>query len=101
MIWFIDNNAAVCGSIAAGCGRLSNPFSSLAAFQTLNNGVGNNPAANDNIFIFESVDPVHARRNAARWAEAHRAGLDFNATGHNRFDGSDIRYDISGNEPRR
>ena len=53
MIWFINNNAGSC--VVAGCGRLSNPFSSLAAFQALNNGSGNNPAANDNIFVFESA----------------------------------------------
>jgi methionine-rich copper-binding protein CopC len=53
MIWFINNNAASC--VVAGCGRLSNPFSTLAAFQALNNGTGNNPAANDNIFAYESA----------------------------------------------
>ncbi len=57
MIWFIDNNSSACTTLAAGCGRLSSPFSSLAAFNTLNTGVGNNPAANDNIFIYESVTP--------------------------------------------
>ena len=55
MIWFINNNAVSCTTLAAGCGRLSNPFSSLAAFQALNNGTGNNPAANDNIFVYESA----------------------------------------------
>jgi hypothetical protein len=55
MIWFIDNNAPACTTLAAGCGRLTNPFSSLAAFAALNNGSGNNPAANDNIFIYESA----------------------------------------------
>src|SRR6185369_17062063 len=30
-------------------------FSSLSAFNALNNGTGNNPAANDNIFVYESV----------------------------------------------
>lgn len=53
MVWFINNNASSC--IAAGCGRLSNPFSTLAAFQALNTGAGNNPAANDNIFVYESA----------------------------------------------
>ncbi|HEX6718177.1 MAG TPA: Ig-like domain-containing protein [Pyrinomonadaceae bacterium] len=53
MIWFINNNAGSC--VVAGCGRLSNPFSTLAAFQALNNGTGNNPAANDNIFVYESA----------------------------------------------
>ena len=55
MIWFIDNNATACTTLAAGCGRLSTPFSSLAAFQALNNGTGNNPATNENIFIYESA----------------------------------------------
>src|SRR5829696_3955136 len=55
MIWFINNNAASCLTIAAGCGRLTNPFSTLAAFNTANGGGGNNPAANDNIFVYESA----------------------------------------------
>jgi LPXTG-site transpeptidase (sortase) family protein len=55
MIWFINNNAASCTTLAAGCGRLSNPFSTLAAFNALNGGVGNNPAVHDNIFIYESA----------------------------------------------
>lgn len=55
MIWFIDNNATACTTLAAGCGRLTNPFSSLSAFAGLNNGAGNNPAANDNIFVYESA----------------------------------------------
>lgn len=52
MIWFINNNASACTSLAAGCGRLSSPFSSLSSFASINNGTGNNPAANDNIFIY-------------------------------------------------
>ncbi|HEX8076971.1 MAG TPA: Ig-like domain-containing protein, partial [Chthoniobacterales bacterium] len=48
MVWFINNNAG------AGDGRLSSPFNSLAAFQAVNDGVGNHPAAGDNIFIYES-----------------------------------------------
>src|SRR5882724_2164487 len=50
MIWFI-NNAASCPCD----GRLTNPFNSLSSFQAVNNGTGNNPAANDNIFIYESA----------------------------------------------
>src|ERR1051325_5295136 len=54
MVWFINNNATAC--VVAGCGRLSNPFSTLAAFQTLNdNGGGNHPGNSDNIFIYESA----------------------------------------------
>ena len=55
MIWFINNNAASCLTLAAGCGRLTNPFSTLAAFAAINVGGGNNPAANDNIFVYESA----------------------------------------------
>jgi len=50
MIWFIDSSASSC--TVAGCGRLSNPFSTLAAFQTLNdNAGGTHPGNNDNIFV--------------------------------------------------
>ncbi|MEK6281967.1 MAG: Calx-beta domain-containing protein [Acidobacteriota bacterium] len=53
MIWFINNNPGACVS---GCdGRLTNPFTSLGAFAAVNNGAGNNPAANDNIFLYESA----------------------------------------------
>src|ERR1051325_10376947 len=52
MIWFV-NNAASCPCD----GRLTNPFNTLAAFNGVNNGTGNNPAANDNIFIYESANP--------------------------------------------
>jgi hypothetical protein len=50
MIWFINNTAG-----AGGDGRLSSPFNTVAAFQTVNTGVGNNPAANDYIFVYESA----------------------------------------------
>jgi hypothetical protein len=46
MIWFINNTAG------AGDGRLTSPFNTLAAFQAVNNGAGNNPAAGDDIFIY-------------------------------------------------
>ncbi|MEK6335643.1 MAG: Calx-beta domain-containing protein [Acidobacteriota bacterium] len=50
MIWFINNTASCpCD------GRLTNPFNTLASFAAVNNGVGNNPAANDNIFLYESA----------------------------------------------
>jgi hypothetical protein len=49
IIWFINNNAG------AGDGRLSSPFNSLAAFQAVNDGVGNHPAANANIFLYDSA----------------------------------------------
>ncbi|MET0398923.1 MAG: cadherin-like domain-containing protein [Longimicrobiaceae bacterium] len=48
MVWFIDNGAA------AGSGTLSSPFSSVAAFNAVNDGAGAHPAAGDNVFIHES-----------------------------------------------
>jgi uncharacterized repeat protein (TIGR01451 family) len=46
-IWFVNNSAA-----AGGDGRLTNPYNSIAAFQSVNNGTGSNPADNDYIFIY-------------------------------------------------
>src|SRR5215212_10237614 len=61
MVWFVNNAAG------AGDGRLSSPFNTLAAFQAVNDGAGNHPAANDNIFIYESstayVGPVTLLNN--------------------------------------
>jgi hypothetical protein len=53
MIWFVNNNPGAC--VSSCDGRLTNPFTSLASFQAVNNGTGNNPAANDNIFVYESL----------------------------------------------
>jgi hypothetical protein len=55
MIWFVNNAGAACTTRASGCGRLTSPYSTLAAFQAENNGTGNNPAAGDNIFLYESA----------------------------------------------
>lgn len=56
MVWFVNNNATAC--TGSGCGRLSNPFSTLAAFNALNdNAGGTHPGDNDNIFIYESANP--------------------------------------------
>src|SRR5262249_13931367 len=49
IIWFINNTAG------AGDGRLASPFNSLAAFQAVNDGAGNHPKANANIFLYESA----------------------------------------------
>lgn len=61
MVWFVNNTAGVCSSAASGCGRLTNPYNSLASFQN-DNGDPDipgsnvyNPAINDNIFIYESA----------------------------------------------
>jgi hypothetical protein len=57
MIWFIDNAGAACTTSASGCGRLTNPYSSLAAFNAENNGTGSNPAAGEGVFLYESATP--------------------------------------------
>jgi uncharacterized repeat protein (TIGR01451 family) len=49
MIWFVNSTGAV------GDGRLTTPFNSLAAFQAVNDGAGNHPAAGDKIFLFENA----------------------------------------------
>ncbi|MEY2512568.1 MAG: hypothetical protein QOE26_3331, partial [Verrucomicrobiota bacterium] len=49
MVWFVNNAGG------AGDGRLSSPFNTLAAFQAVNDGAGTHPAANDNIFVYESA----------------------------------------------
>jgi hypothetical protein len=55
MIWFVNNGGAACTSRANGCGRLTHPYSSLAAFNAENNGTGNNPGAGDAVFLYESA----------------------------------------------
>jgi uncharacterized repeat protein (TIGR01451 family) len=49
MIWFINSAAG------AGDGRLATPFNSVSSFQAVNDGIGNHPAAGDNIFIYENA----------------------------------------------
>ncbi len=65
MVWFINSNAGAC---ASGCdGRLSHPFTTLASFQAVNDGLGNHPVDGEHIFIYESatayVGPVTLRSN--------------------------------------
>ena len=55
MIWFVNNAGASCTTRASGCGRLTTPYSSLAAFNAENTGSGNNPAAGDAVFLYESA----------------------------------------------
>ncbi len=56
MIWFINNNVGACASSCDG--RLSNPYTSLSAFNTANALAGGlNPDNNDNIFLYESAAP--------------------------------------------
>ena len=58
MIWFVNTNTGVpaCTTIAAGCGRLTNPFSDFASFAAANVGGGSNPDINDNIFLYNSTN---------------------------------------------
>ncbi len=52
VIWFVNNNAGAC---SASCdGRLSHPYTTLSAFNSANGTGGLNPAANQNIFLYES-----------------------------------------------
>ncbi|HTP11094.1 MAG TPA: PKD domain-containing protein, partial [Anaerolineae bacterium] len=61
MVWFVNSTAPSCTSVSNGCGRLSHPFSTLAAFNTANGAADVpashifNPAANDNVFIYENA----------------------------------------------
>ncbi len=47
MIWFVNSAAP-----AGGDGRIGSPYNTLAALAGVNNGAGNNPATNDNIFLY-------------------------------------------------
>lgn len=47
MIWFVNAAAS-----AGGDGRFNAPFNSLAAFNSVNNGAGNNPAPGDVVFMY-------------------------------------------------
>jgi hypothetical protein len=46
-VWFLNSSAA-----GGGDGRYDTPFNALSSFAAINNGAGNNPAANDRIFLY-------------------------------------------------
>jgi trimeric autotransporter adhesin len=50
-VWFIDRNSA----LATADGRLTSPFKTIDAFQTINDGTGNHPKAGQTIFVYESA----------------------------------------------
>jgi len=54
-IWFVNNAGGACSSNCDG--RLSHPFTTLAAFQAVNDGTGNHPAASDWIFLSTGGSP--------------------------------------------
>src|SRR5215510_4699244 len=57
-IWFVKNDASACTVISTPCGTLAHPFSTLAAFQGVNDGNAGppqHPKANDNIFVYSGV----------------------------------------------
>jgi uncharacterized repeat protein (TIGR01451 family) len=60
-LWFINNNAGACSSNCDG--RLSHPFTSLANFNTANQGGAGQPGDNDWIFVFESTTPYTGPAN--------------------------------------
>lgn len=58
MLWFVNSSGAACTTINGTCGRLSNPFSTLGAFEAANgnatpvvNGDVTSPEAGDHLFI--------------------------------------------------
>ncbi len=54
-VWFIKTGASSCTSLASNCGTLAHPFSDLASFQAVNDGLSGpppHPKANDTIFIY-------------------------------------------------
>ena len=62
MIWFVNSSASACTTINGICGRLTNPFSTLAAFEAANgnatpvvNGDVTSPEAADHLFIFSGT----------------------------------------------
>jgi methionine-rich copper-binding protein CopC len=73
MIWFINNSATACATLNGTCGRLSDPLTSLPAFEAGNGGatsVGGDvvdPEAGDMIFIYTGsggyVGPVTFEAN--------------------------------------
>jgi len=52
MIWFVNSNAGACSSDCDG--RLTHPFTTLAALNLVNNGTGLHPAVSDSIFLYTS-----------------------------------------------
>src|SRR5262249_11421779 len=52
MIWFVKTGAAVCTTLASNCGRLSKPFSTLAAFQAVNSGAAPSPQNGNTVFLY-------------------------------------------------
>jgi hypothetical protein len=52
MIWFVDNTAPACTTLAGNCGRLANPFSTLAAFAAVNTGAAPNPQPGHTVFVY-------------------------------------------------
>ena len=53
MVWFIDNSAP-----AAATGTQANPFNSIAAFNAVNDGVGDHPATGDIVYLATAPAPI-------------------------------------------
>ena len=77
-IWFVNNNAGACTSNCDG--RLSHPFTTLAAFNTANDGAAGHPGNGDFIFVYESatdyVGPVTLRNNQTLMGQDASASIE-------------------------
>jgi hypothetical protein len=81
MIWFINNTASVCTTLAAQCGKLSKPFSSLDSFRAVNAGGAGQPNTNHNIFIYESPTTYPLASNMTLLSGQRFVGQDTAPTG--------------------
>jgi Ca2+-binding RTX toxin-like protein len=77
MLWFVDNDAPTCTTLGANCGRLSSPFSTLAAFQAVNTGAVPSPQGGQTVFLYtgtgaytEGVTLRNGQRLAGQGASA-------------------------------
>ena len=77
-----QQRARACTTIAAGCGRLTNPFSTLPAFEAVNGGATTNggdvvdPEAGDIIFIYTGSGPYIGPAHAGEQPASNRPGRE-------------------------
>ena len=73
-IWFINNAAS------AGDGRFNTPFNSLAAFQAVNDGVGNHPKGWQRHLHLPGQRQLHRTADPFEQSACYRAGGLLNST---------------------
>ena len=78
IIWFVNDNSGACSSLCNG--RLTNPFTTLQAFTSVNDGVGTHPANSQNIFVYESATPYTFSTGTLLRAGQKLIGQDATAT---------------------